>query len=1075
MCYDCRRNDVEDRNKDWADVNRFSYYNKGKQKESILDHRLEPCALPQENSAEPCEKEQKHSARVNAVCIYVPPKGLRYSLATILTASADCTVCIWTLSGEFIRKLEYQHEKPITTVQVLLDPHSKNELSVITGSEDKKVIIWDYHTGCVKMILEGVGSVSGTKPLLRFDKIILVDYIYRKISKSEGRRIDLVVVDQHAGYIFDYETRSIKTSDGNDRVFESKISQFTCAALCHWIGEGGKVDATVTVDINGRIDAWDLSSAKLLHTLETSKARPCHTKKITAMAVLCDSKSAQSDIRVVTGGEDCQIFVWSLDSKGPLNRLMFGHKGPITGITFYDNRQNNPKDIKMLTVGEEGALLVWDFYRAFRKDEGSRDSFKLPLFSPKFHELQNPLTCLSIYVSPADQSVVIITADDLGSAQKWEKSKEAKLAVAEEPKRHSYLDYEVQPLRKRHSGAVTTFVYCIIDDTLITGGDDKTVVQWSLKDHRVKYNLECAHHSPIVGIAIIGRHESRYSILAIDSRGDAAVWNSDDERKKNSFKICKGGKYHEKKSKISGLFHHSSKDRESTRDFIFTVSNDRSCLIWELVCEPVTSTNSIDRSAYTDRFIHKLEYSSPQISVIVQSFENKILVLTTDKSLDITLWPLSFSSDCKVCKEGAVCKVKFPTVDPAHQTEFYRTDDSAHQIEDTDKVVQLVSFSYTAKNPKRVAVAVAACFDKSVIIWSLVPSSSLSLEWKFGIIRKIDISCANLFSGIVVYQEKTDAALDATYIIAGYESKPPNENEVWMWNCGDDNLRPVRIDNLRVDDNLRPVRIEESSPASSSSDTNPVDPDPVDPDKETTRQIAVVKRKDARGYSLIALVGSSSDSICTTFSLKQDTPKRISEINGSRDHENDTSPIILYLWSSQHKNVTDGLSLTLYEKGVVSEEVEVTTSSSMKESILYSAEPKRLVEVEFKQLKVWHQGQLVVGFCFIDQSNLAHLCYTDLDTSRVKYVYNFTIEGRKKDHFLESELRSLKYKALHSYCRSNDMHKISKALDRLASKLDVYYHKGAVSDPDFQKLTEVPLVDTLGLLELSKKYPIVFR
>jgi hypothetical protein len=104
---------------------------------------------------------------------------------------------------------------------------------------------------------------------------------------------------------------------------------------------------------------------------------------------------------------------------------MFGHKeGGITGLAFYDNRSSNIKDHKMLSCGQDGALLVWDYYRAFRKeeiDDKVSSAFKIPIYSPKPGDKDHPLTAVSIYQNPNDSNeVYVITTTDTGNIIVWE-------------------------------------------------------------------------------------------------------------------------------------------------------------------------------------------------------------------------------------------------------------------------------------------------------------------------------------------------------------------------------------------------------------------------------------------------------------------------------------------------------------------------------------------------------------------------------------------------------------------------------------------------------------------------------
>jgi WD40 repeat protein len=271
MCYDCKRQEQPD-----TATSRFST---GFQVASIFDNRP--------TISKNLEIKGHHSDRINALCLYIPPLNYRKSLATVITGGEDCIVCIFNLfSGALVRKLENQHEGPITSIQLFQHPKDENHISVITGSKDKSIIIWDYNTGKVRRILkEHKNYITG------------LSLHYRIIPpsqevKEERISIFVISVDQDSkGYIWDYQSGTVKqNTDGSKRILNSNNEghkdPISCVVLCHWREEKeekrGKKHvkvstdryAIVTADEQNKLVSWDLSAKMKFEELYLQSQNP---------------------------------------------------------------------------------------------------------------------------------------------------------------------------------------------------------------------------------------------------------------------------------------------------------------------------------------------------------------------------------------------------------------------------------------------------------------------------------------------------------------------------------------------------------------------------------------------------------------------------------------------------------------------------------------------------------------------------------------------------------------------------------------------------------------------------------
>ena len=1071
LCYDCSRIEQEENG---ATTNRVSRITNAIQIPSIFDNRP--------TISKKLEIKDHHTDRINALCLYVPPINYRKSLATILTASDDFTVCIWNLfSGVLVRKLENQHEGPITCIQLFQHPRDENHVSVITSSKDGRIIIWDYNSGKVRNIIKDhmyIYTATGKE-----EKRVLKDYKnpitglilhYRIIPpsrevKEERISISVISVDQDSkGYIFDYHSGNVKlNADGTKRIINSNNEghddPISGVVLCHWLEEkeirkgkkSHKINfeeyGIVTVDEQNKLVAWN-SSGKKLFDFNTEKGTHEPGQSITSIIAL--NGKTKADVKIITAAEDSQIFVWSYSQECVQNRLMFGHKeGAITGLAFYDNRTSNAKDIKMLSVGSDGALLVWDYYRAFRREQLG-PPFKIPIFSPKSEEKLHPLTGVAIYVNPNDKSeAYVITTTDAGKVMIWElaedekiknefakiddASKKDKKDIASTNYYHkaikymgllqddnlqepsNYLDFDVTDIILGHKDYIRRLAYCDIDGTVITGGDDKTAIQWNINNGRVKHKLEGGHHSLIMGIAIIPLAKEKlgqpkYEILTVDMSGLCIAWVNGNI--KEEFSIC-NNIIHGKKEKVGGLcyYHYTSKN------VILTVSADLTCCIWEY------ETKTVIRKLLNG-------HSYALLGVTVHRFNDKDYIFTCSRDNTIAMWSFQvFERDTKL--DVDVCKLLCT---------FTGHNDEVHQV---------AAFTYTEGKDKKMAI-VSCSDDDTCALWKPLCvtepfTETLCVTEPF---KRFHGHNRPVFSVAMISDSVT--LKDSYFVSAGADGK------TIVWKC--DNEEPhfeLKNKNGMHTDYIRRVIFVKGTVGTNTK-------------------------------------GNSDQKIIT---VSDDCTAIIWDVSSFKDKS--------YAYARQlgHGGGTEsaslkGLNLSFAVGETILKEVEITQDKSKKKEAKKDddndddddydggeeeKDEDGVISEKLKNLHIWRRGQYIVGFFYISREKLktyGHIYYIDLDLHKINYYYKLEIDNdiKNKPEWLKTQFYSLRFKALYYLCRFKDSSKIERSLKKHIEELSKYavsskIQISKINDHEFKELTSVPLIDTLGLKELAKTFPIIFK
>jgi GTPase SAR1 family protein len=223
---------------------------------------------------------------------------------SVLCGSYDKTVRIWDLaSGRLLRTME-GHTEPVDSVAVTPDGRS-----ILSGSSDKTVRIWDLVSGRLLRTMEGhtepVNSVAVT---------------------PDGQFVLSGSYDNMVGTWDLASGRLLRAMEGHtDSVLSVAVTPDGRSIL------SGSNDDTVRI--------WDLASGRLLRTLEG------HADAV------CSVRATPDGRWVVSSSDDRTARVWDASTGQPL-RTLEGHTGQAPGLALSGHLA--------ATDSTDGTAIVWN-------------------------------------------------------------------------------------------------------------------------------------------------------------------------------------------------------------------------------------------------------------------------------------------------------------------------------------------------------------------------------------------------------------------------------------------------------------------------------------------------------------------------------------------------------------------------------------------------------------------------------------------------------------------------------------------------------------------------------------------
>jgi WD40 repeat protein len=250
-------------------------------------------------ATKPIPPANGHSERVLAIAVTTDNR-------TIVSGSMDNTVRIWDLaSGQLVRTLE-GHSGGVDTVAV-----SRDNKVIVSGSRDRTVRIWELASGRLVRTLEGHSHwVSGVA--VTSDNRMIV-------SGSSDKTVR--IWDLASGQL-------VRSLEGHTEM----VDAVALTPDNRFVLSGGK---------DGIVRVWELASGRLVRTLEG------HSHAVVTLAVSPDSEF------IVSGSMDKTVKVWTLAS-GRLTHTMEGHTAPVEDVAI------SPNNRQIVSSGLDKTLRVWD-------------------------------------------------------------------------------------------------------------------------------------------------------------------------------------------------------------------------------------------------------------------------------------------------------------------------------------------------------------------------------------------------------------------------------------------------------------------------------------------------------------------------------------------------------------------------------------------------------------------------------------------------------------------------------------------------------------------------------------------
>ncbi|MCP4106055.1 MAG: protein kinase [Desulfobacteraceae bacterium] len=271
---------------------------------------------------------------------YVESVSLTPDGKIAVSASKDNSICVWDLeTGECLKILEghnwdystspyrvrhmafFKKLKNISSVTITPDGKT-----IVSGSDDKTVRVWDLETGqCVK-ILEGHTQAVDCISITPDSKTV--------ISGSYDNTLR----------VWDLETEQcVKVLEGH-----------TGPVYCADITADGKIAISGNEDKTLRV--WNLETGECLMVLEG------HTGPVYSVSMTPDGKTA------VSGGWDNSVCVWNLQTRECVN-LTERHAWDVTGVSV------TPDGKTAVSGSHDKTLRIWNTQtgQCLKKFEGHRD------------------------------------------------------------------------------------------------------------------------------------------------------------------------------------------------------------------------------------------------------------------------------------------------------------------------------------------------------------------------------------------------------------------------------------------------------------------------------------------------------------------------------------------------------------------------------------------------------------------------------------------------------------------------------------------------------------------------------
>ena len=498
-----------------------------------------------------------HTHTINAVAVF--KEGKR-----VISGSKDKKLIVWDIeSGEVLNTLE-DHTNHINAVTVFQD-----DMRAISASSDCTLKVWDMENGKVLNTLKGhtywVNAVAvfqdGKRAISASSDCTLKvwDMKNEKVLKTlEGHKSGV-----NAVVLFKDDKRAISaSSDHTLKVWDMENGEVLKTLEGHKSGvnavdvfQDGK--RAISASWNSKIIVWNIESGEKLKTLEG------HKMSVFAVDVFQDGK------RAISASMDNTIIVWDIDSGKALNTLK-NHTMSVNAVVIF---QGN----RAISGSSDKKLIVWNLENIdlIKRIEGHTGTiYSLAVF-------QNNKCAIS---ASSDCTLKI-----------WDIESRKVLKTLE-----------------GHNDAVYAVAVFQDDKRAISASQDKTLIVWDIESGKKLKTLN-KHKFKVNAVAVF-QDDSR----AISASSDCMlkVWDIENEE------VLKTLKDHTSHVDAVAVFQDGNR--------AISASTDCTLKIWDIDSEKVLKTLKCHEDA-----VNAVSVFQDDKRAISASFDKKLIVWDTESGIKL--------------------------------------------------------------------------------------------------------------------------------------------------------------------------------------------------------------------------------------------------------------------------------------------------------------------------------------------------------------------------------------------------------------------------------------------------------
>ena len=583
----------------------------------------------------PCSKppDLPHPALIRSITGHtgwVRAVAISWDRGTIISGSHDKTLRVWEMESGEVQQVLEGHTDWVNAVAISPDGNT-----IVSGSDDNTLRVWDAHSRECRHTLEGHTSWVRAV-LISLDGSTIV-------SGSDDNT--LRVWDAHSG-----ECR---------HTLEGHKARVNAAAISP---DGGTI-ASGSDDNTLRV--WDAHSGECRHTLEG------HTHSVSAVSISPDGG------RIVSGSEDSTLRVWDVKSGGYSHTLK-GHTGAVRVFSI------SPDGKTIVSGSDDKCLRVWDAKSgecrrrleghldwinaaAISEDGGTiisgSDDSTLRVWDAHSGECRHTLEGHTGWVRAVSISAdggKIVSGSDDHTVRVWDA--------------HSG---KVWPMPEGHTGSVKVVSISPDGGMIVSGSLDKSLRVWDAKNGKCRHTLE--------------GHTGWANALAISPDGSTIISGSVD----HTLRIWDAGSG-EGRHTLEG--HTRSVNAVSISpdgSMIVSGSSDRTLRVWD-----------------TERgeCRHTLEGHTGWVNAVAISPDGVSIASSSDDKT-LRVWD-AHSGECRHTLEGHKNSVRAISISPDGGTIVSGSDDSTLRVWD----VKSGECHHTLKGHWRSVSATAISPDGGTII-----------------------------------------------------------------------------------------------------------------------------------------------------------------------------------------------------------------------------------------------------------------------------------------------------------------------------------------------------------------------